>query len=227
MAQRREKRAEEVPAGPGEWIVTFSDCMTLLLCFFVLLLTFSSFDEVEMQKLAGVFKCETRDSIFPNPREIKDSMVQPIERVVHMTEEGSEVPAATENRTTESAKQPPVVADDDAYKDRKTFYIPSSWLFWGDGTELRPDGRESLMRIATFMAEVPSRVIIAENVPPEAREGSGALRLDRALTVMRLFTGQGRLPAERFNISAGSATVPARLRGQRVVAITLISREVY
>ncbi len=31
--------------GAPEWMVTFSDCMTLLLTFFVLMLSFSSFDE--------------------------------------------------------------------------------------------------------------------------------------------------------------------------------------
>ena len=35
---------DEDPGAP-EWMVTFSDCMTLLLTFFVLLLSFSSFDD--------------------------------------------------------------------------------------------------------------------------------------------------------------------------------------
>ena len=39
------KPEEEQPAGAPEWMVTFSDIVTLLVTFFVLMLTFSSMDE--------------------------------------------------------------------------------------------------------------------------------------------------------------------------------------
>ena len=45
MAQNIKRVEPEEPAGAPEWMVTFSDCMTLLLTFFVLLLSFSSFDD--------------------------------------------------------------------------------------------------------------------------------------------------------------------------------------
>ena len=40
----KQVESDEAPGAP-EWMVTFSDCMTLLLTFFVLLLSFSSFDD--------------------------------------------------------------------------------------------------------------------------------------------------------------------------------------
>ncbi|MCT4606728.1 MAG: OmpA family protein [Marinisporobacter sp.] len=40
----RKKNQEEAKAGSPEWMTTFSDLMTLLLCFFVLLFSFSSID---------------------------------------------------------------------------------------------------------------------------------------------------------------------------------------
>ena len=35
------EEAEETPAGAPPWMATFADLMSLLLCFFVLLLSFS------------------------------------------------------------------------------------------------------------------------------------------------------------------------------------------
>jgi hypothetical protein len=227
MARPSRRKQDEGPAGPGEWIVTFSDCMTLLLCFFVMLLTFSSFDEVELQKLAGIFQCQSQDSIFPNPREIKDSAVPPVERVVDTTEEGSETPSASEDRQAGPVGRPIVVLEDEAYRDRKVFFIPSEGLFWGNGTALTRQGRGRLEMIGRFMRMVPCRVVIGENgAAQDARDGE-ALRLGRAWAVMRFLTDESKLPADRFNITASATAAPTRLKGQRVVAVTLIPRDVY
>ena len=47
----RKKNA--APSGPPEWIVTFSDLMALLACFFVLIISFSIQDTQKMQVVAG------------------------------------------------------------------------------------------------------------------------------------------------------------------------------
>ena len=227
MARRKKGKSDEGPNGPGDWIVTFSDCMTLLLCFFVLLLTFSSFDEVELQKLAGVFANESQTSIFPVPREIKDSALKPPERVIDVTRVGSEMPTMTPDPRLEFPGRLSAVLDDEAHKDRKIFYIPSEALFWGDGSVLRPRGQAYLRSIGRFMRMIPSRVVIGENCPPARRDETEQSRLDRAWAVMRFFTEQVRLPAKRFNITASMTSTPARLRGRRVVAVALLPREVY
>ena len=65
---------DDGPPGAPKWMVTFSDCMTLLLCFFVLLLTFSSFDDKAFRKLTtslstalpsiSTAETKSRDSVF-------------------------------------------------------------------------------------------------------------------------------------------------------------------
>ena len=75
---------EEDPGGAPEWMVTFSDCMTLLLTFFVLLLSFSSFDKETLpalgQSLAkalpsiGLSGKDKQDSVYekqPSSQEVK------------------------------------------------------------------------------------------------------------------------------------------------------------
>lgn len=44
---------DEVKPGAPEWVVTFGDMMTLLLCFFVLLLSFSTMEAERFKVLAG------------------------------------------------------------------------------------------------------------------------------------------------------------------------------
>ena len=46
-------RPKEKPDGPPEWIVTFADLMSLLVVFFVLIISFSIQDDEKMQVVAG------------------------------------------------------------------------------------------------------------------------------------------------------------------------------
>ena len=44
---------QAAPAGVPAWVVTFADLMTLLMCFFVLLLSFSEMDVAKFKELSG------------------------------------------------------------------------------------------------------------------------------------------------------------------------------
>ncbi len=50
------KKQEECPPGAPGWITTFSDLMSLLLTFFVLIVSFSSIQQVKFQKALGSLK---------------------------------------------------------------------------------------------------------------------------------------------------------------------------
>ncbi len=58
MADKRKRKSNDSGGGGGApgWMVTFGDLMSLLLTFFVLLLSFSSIQEVEFQKALGSLK---------------------------------------------------------------------------------------------------------------------------------------------------------------------------
>ncbi len=49
MAQKKE----EAPPGAPAWVMTFADLMSLLMCFFVLLLSFSEMDRKKYKQVAG------------------------------------------------------------------------------------------------------------------------------------------------------------------------------
>lgn len=52
----RKKKCEECEAGAPEWMTTFSDLMSLLLCFFVLIVSMSSVDPQEFSKASGALR---------------------------------------------------------------------------------------------------------------------------------------------------------------------------
>lgn len=52
----RRKRQEEQSAGAPEWLTTYSDLVTLLLCFFVLLFSFSTVDAQKFKAIMSSFQ---------------------------------------------------------------------------------------------------------------------------------------------------------------------------
>lgn len=52
MAEEEEEVCE-CPAGIPAWVMTFADLMSLLMCFFVLLLSFAEMDAMKFKRLAG------------------------------------------------------------------------------------------------------------------------------------------------------------------------------
>lgn len=53
MADEPQQACDECEEGAPEWMVTFGDLMSLLLCFFILLLSFSQMDSAKYKELAG------------------------------------------------------------------------------------------------------------------------------------------------------------------------------
>ena len=51
----RKEKKEEQKAGAPLWMVTFSDMVTLMLCFFVMLLSMATFDPVKFNAMASSF----------------------------------------------------------------------------------------------------------------------------------------------------------------------------
>ena len=55
MGSTKRQSEDDEPAGAPLWMVTFCDSMTLMLTFFVLLFSFSSFNENVFQEMAMSF----------------------------------------------------------------------------------------------------------------------------------------------------------------------------
>ncbi len=219
--QREKKQLEsEGPAGAPLWMVTFCDCMTLMLTFFVLLFSFSSFDIDVFEKLAMSF---AKALSAPNPLFKKDwGAFLPTEQIIATEEigKGSEKPTIARGwddhlkKETESAD----------FHSRKVFLLPSKKVFFGKGPAISLEGRDTLATMASFLKEMPSRIVINENGPWDD-EGSNQLGLLRAWAVMKYLTTNQGLEKNWFSISATSTL--AKQKAERELEIVLLERSIY
>ena len=228
---RGSKQAEpdDAPGAP-EWMVTFSDCMTLLLTFFVLLLSFSSFDNRVFRRLRVIYS-RSLTNIFPVIRSDRDALsyLPPVKHIAEL-DKGSEKPTLIYGFEDGLMKETGLVD----LRDGITFLISSNKIFWGKGAVLSSEGRRIMDNIALFLREVPSRIVISENAPSNSRNDK-YIGLPRAWVVMEYLTTKQGLDRERFSISAESNLVQGNFGGggsgqaefERNVEIVLLERSIY
>jgi len=204
---------EEEPSSAPEWMVTFSDCMTLLLTFFVLLLSFSSFDKETLPALGESF-AKALPSIGASGKNNQDSMH---EKQPSKETRGAEVPSNTVEQMTNFMKEKKPLD----FQNLKVFTVESKDFFWGQGYAISRDGIEVLNSLASYLKHRPGRVVISENGP----DGKMSLGLQRSLSVMDYLTTQHELDKVRFNISCDTTMrQPPR---KRQLEITLLDRSIY
>ncbi len=196
MAREKKTPPQDEDPGAPEWMVTFSDCMTLLLTFFVLLLTFSSFDERVFKKLRIIY-CDAFPTINSRICSSKESLLE-IEqlRYVEDIDKGSE--KATYELGSEGALQETHTND---YRKHKVFLIRSDEVFWGKGTAMSQQGRETLSTLAQFLKDMPENIVVSEN---NLEQNDPELSMTRAWSVIEYLTSKHGLKIDRFSVSAGS-----------------------
>ena len=231
----REKKQAETDDTPGapEWMVTFSDCMTLLLTFFVLLLSFSSFEDDRLFLHLKIIYSKALSSIIPVTLIDRDAFLYlpPIQYLAEL-DEGSEISTSEQGSKAGLMKEMRPV-------DLQTgiaLLISSKKVFWAKGTALSPEGRRIMDTMALFLRESPSRIVISENGPVNNRAGEN-FGLPRAWAVMNYLTTKQNLDRERFSLSAedtlakggfSSARQGKRFpESDRVVQILLLQRSIY
>lgn len=233
MARRQEKPEPIHADGAPEWMITFSDCMTLLLTFFVLLLSFSSYDEKVFWKLRVIYS-KDMTTISPNKRSNRDSLVTEKNRIqaVLDLDKGSEEP------TPETAQHDALLREDLTVDiDRgKVILIPSNMIFWGKGEFISPGGRDALSLLASFLAKVPNRVVISEHGQADEPE-SEYYGLPRAWAISQHFVKVNHLDKDKFSLSAASTLLPNTFEASegnslstpyaRTVEIVLLDRSIH
>ena len=118
----------------------------------------------------------------------------------------------------------------------KVFLISSERIFWGRGTLISAEGRRIMTKMASFLKEVPTRVVVSEN-GSASEEDAEQLGLPRAWAVMEYLTTEQNLNKKWFSISAASTTAQVSLRSgeparastepERIVEIVLLERSIY
>ena len=222
MARRKKTAQQETPAGAPDWLVTFSDCMTLLLTFFVLLLSFATFHEETLPSLGQAFQHALPsvgksqqmevDSVYKNPR------TEHVEKV----EQGTETPPLIRRpeSSTPGSEQKPL-----DFKNLKVFSVDSQRFFWGNALAISNEGQLVLDALAAFLHSEPSRVVVSEN----GVEGREDLGLQRAWAIVEYLTNPARehpVSRDKFSITA-STMMRGGAAQTRQVEITLLEKNLY
>jgi hypothetical protein len=215
-------------------MVTFSDCMNLLLTFFVLLVTFSCFGADPRQRLLSIG--QVMRAAFGAPMQEtggEDRSTVPAAHEIWTMEEpvyGSDKPTDMPLRSGRNG----VLNEDlqaNEYGDYKVFVVPSERVFLGRTTMLSPEGRYLMAVMAAFLKEMPARVVLSENGPPLESHGQD-IGLPRAWAVIDFFAAAHNLDRQRFSISTQSTLIPEaadpdrpvqkRDKDQRMLEIVLL-----
>ena len=217
MPRAKKFTEEEDPGGAPEWMVTFSDCMTLLLTFFVLLLSFASF-EPEVLPALGMSFAKAMPSIGLSGKDKLESMYKKQDTNDQSKQiDGSEVRTNAVQQTTNFMKEKKPLD----FRNLKVFTIESEKFFWGKGRAISEEGKETLDALAKYLKHRTGRIVIGENGPEE----NVSLGLSRAIATMNYLVNNHNIRKSRFNISA-QTTMLAPVR-HRQVEIILLDRSVY
>ncbi len=222
----KEPRPEDKGPGMG-WIVTFSDCMTLLLCFFVLLLTFSTFEQEERIKIAGLFDHIRMESIFRN--KFSDTGAIPPPESEQVTPKGSNKKTIDSHKADRFPRVIDHNAEADHLKDRRTLYVPSAYLFEGNTAQLTAKARqEFLPRLLEFVRMDESSVVIFRECRSSTVQRSDQLATERSLALVRHCSREGHMDPERLGISATDLGEVKTLGSDApLVAITILNKNMY
>ncbi|MCL1940235.1 MAG: OmpA family protein [Desulfovibrionaceae bacterium] len=207
----RKKKAQP-GAGDPPWLITFSDLMTLLLTFFVLLLSMSVIDErAKLIVLGSVTRT------FGAGKDLFNPLAKTTPHIPSRIE-----PGAMEDAPNDLAPLRDMIFDDVdrdlAFKENKyvqIFSINDDVLFEPGGYTLSEQGMAKLDRILPYLQRIKYPLLIAghASVPRDETPAGYTVRLDpgmdntwfisfrRALAVYRHLASRGINP-ERLSLEA-------------------------
>ncbi len=213
MAKRPTKTSASVP----EWIVTFGDMMSLLLCFFILLAAFSEIkkDDEFQRVITAVnqaFGYSGGVGFMPVDDPPLRSMVQILEA---LSEKNLKEPNVSESPDKAIEGKQAKVSQ---VRDGLMFTIGGALTFEPGQAELKPAAKVELSRIAKVLRGRENKIEVRghaakRDLPPNSPfKDLRDLSYYRAKNVADYLMSEGGIPPERFVIDARGDTEPVAAR---------------
>lgn len=197
----------KVDPGAPKWVVTFGDLMSLLLCFFVLLLSFSEMDRQKYKQVAGsmekAFGIQRKDKVMGVPKGMKmiakdfdqEIIVTRIKEAI-----GREIDEIENTQLSDLKDQ----IDIEASEEEVTIRLMGESTFDSGKAEIRPQMKPLLKKVAGLIAATKSDIIIAghtDNVPMRGGPFRNNLRLStaRAAAVAEYMLSVSKLDPKRLS----------------------------
>jgi len=198
MAKRKKKWPVEYKADPEAWMTTFADLVSLMLTFFILLVSMSTLDKTGLadistyfQKAVSVLNAGTRTEINIIPPSDMRLMVTPRELMLAMRQNSHVV---LQNSTLDHKVKSIII------KDRLYLRLSDAVLFEEGSAELKPEHISALKRLAKMLATLPGRITVnghsdSSGTPEHSKyPDPWSLTLARAASVLHILEDEGVSP---------------------------------
>ncbi len=214
-----QQESEESDCPPGEagapaWMATFADLATLLMTFFVLLLSFANMDVVKFRQMAGSVK-DAFGTQVETPgvyEERSDTMVtvqlsEEEDRTIDMMQMGERIRKTVEEQELEEKTEITV------NEDGVTLTVDGTFMFDGGSAQLKPEFENFLGEIAKIIEENDYPLAIeghSDNIPINSPiyPSNWELSSSRATAVLRHLIDQYKISAKRLIAVGYSDTRP-------------------
>mgnify|MGYP001818530806 CR=1 FL=1 len=232
--------AEECPPcekGAPMWMCTFGDLMSLLLCFFVLLLSFSEMDKAKYKQVAGsmekAFGVQRRTRVMESPKGIK-MIARDFDQEAIATRLKEEIGRELEEAFQKDLYDVRDQLDVGLEQDNLVIRMMGESTFASGSADIHRKTRPLLTKIGQIIAKAKKDIVIAghtDNVPIHSGRGpyTSNLRLSsaRAAAVAELLLSSSKLdPAHLSTMGFGeyrpiadNATAEGRQKNRRVEII--------
>ena len=161
---------EELEEGAPLWVVTFGDLMSLLMCFFVLLLSFSEMDRRKYKMVSGsmaqAFGIQREKPVFESPKGQK-MIAREFDQAILMTKIEVSIKPIIEEMETENEELKDSVEIEQG-EDKVTIRMMGEATFDTGKAELHPAFGPLLKKIGAVLSQSKGEIIIAghtDNVP--------------------------------------------------------------
>lgn len=230
--KRREGR-KKVKKGAPKWMVTYSDMVTLILVFFILLFSMSQIDSAKFEAVSESFKNRMIFDFFPSPVPMENPTENTSTEEKGQTTNEFDMPVNDEKKSkpdsdTAEDSLSNLMDEVEAYLDEHSLnhvisanrsergvelVLQDSILFDSGEADILPSAHPFLTKVGNLLSQINNDIKVeghTDDVPmssyryPSNWELSGA----RASSVVRLLVDENNLDEDRFSIAGYSDTKP-------------------
>ena len=205
MGAKLDQNGKKIELGAPKWVVTFGDLMSLLLCFFVLLLSFSEMDRQKYKQVAGslekAFGVQRKNKVMEIPKGMK-LIAKDFDQEAIATrikeDLGKEIEDLIKNQLSDVKDQISIEARDNEVVIR----LMGESTFDSGKAEIRQQLKPLLQKIASQLQGTQGDIMIAghtDNIPVRGGPYKTNLRLSaaRASAVAEFFIRHSRIDPQR------------------------------